>query len=99
MNDGNNAVFIENIYRTEKSHSFYFKKQDTTLAHNFPKYYSDVNKTTRFKTKTTRLKTKTEKFGLKTKTIGPITTYSLPTVSEIIFYSTIFYNLCTLSTS
>jgi len=46
-----------------------------------------------------RLKTKTEKFGLKTKTIGPITTYSLPTVNEIIFYSTIFYNLCTLSTS
>jgi len=48
---------------------------------------SDVNKTTRFKTKT------------KTKTVGPITTYSLPTVNEIIFYSTIFYNLCTLSTS
>jgi len=46
---------------------------------------SDVNKTTRFKT--------------KTKTIGPITTYSLPRVNEIIFYSTIFYNLCTLSTS
>ena len=44
---------------------------------------SDVNKTTRF----------------KTKTVGPITTYSLPTVNEIIFYSTIFYNLCTLSTS
>ena len=98
--------FLLKTYRTEKSHSFYFKKQDTTLAHNFPKYYSDVNKTTRFKTKTkghktktTRLKTKTEKFGLKTKTIGPITTYSLPTVNEIIFYSTIFYNLCTLSTS
>jgi len=35
---------------------------------------SDVNKTTRFKT--------------KTKTIGPITTYSLSTVNEIIFYST-----------
>jgi len=34
---------------------------------------SDVNKTTRFKTKT------------KTKTIGPITTYSLQTVNEIIF--------------
>jgi len=34
---------------------------------------SDVNKTTRFKSKA------------KTKTIGPITTYSLPTVSEIIF--------------
>ena len=46
---------------------------------------SDVNKTTRFKT--------------KTKTIGPITKYSLQTVNEIIFYSTIFYNLCTLSTS
>ena len=59
---------------------------------------SDVNKTTRFKTKA---KTKTEKFGLKTKTktIGPGTTYSIPTVNEIIFYSTIFYNLCTLSTS
>ena len=52
---------------------------------------SDVNKTTRFKTKA-----KTERH--KTKT-GPITTYSLPTVNEIIFYSTIFYNLCTLSTS
>jgi len=37
---------------------------------------SDVNKTTWFKTKT-------EKFGLKTKTktIGPVTTYSLPTVN------------------
>jgi len=59
---------------------------------------SDVNKTTRFKTKA---KTKTEKFGLKTKTktIGPGTTYSIPTVNEIIFYSTIFYNFCTLSTS
>ena len=45
---------------------------------------SDVNKTTRFKTKA---KTKTEKFGLKTKTktIGPGTTYSIPTVNEIIF--------------
>ena len=51
---------------------------------------SDVNKTTRFKTKA----------KTKTKTIGPITTsYSLPTVNEIIFYSTVFYNLCTLSTS
>ena len=38
---------------------------------------SDVTKTRRFKTKA---KTKT-----KTKTIGPITTYSLPTVNEIIF--------------
>jgi len=59
---------------------------------------SDVNKTTRFKTKA---KTKTEghKTKTKTKTIGPITTYSLQTVNEIIFYSTIFYNLCTLSTS
>ena len=37
---------------------------------------SDVNKTTRFKTKTE---------GHKTKTIGPITTYWLPTVNEIIF--------------
>jgi len=35
---------------------------------------SDVNKTTWFKTKT-------EKFGLKTNTIGPVTTYSLPTVN------------------
>ena len=60
------------------------------------RYSSDVNKTTRFKTKA---KTKTEKFGLKTKTIGPITTYSLPTVNEIIFYSITFYNFCTLSTS
>ena len=34
---------------------------------------SDVNKTTRFKTKA------------KTKTIGPGTTYSIPTVNEIIF--------------
>jgi len=43
---------------------------------------SDVNKTTRFKSKA---KTKTEGHKTKTKTIGPITTYSLPTVSEIIF--------------
>ena len=57
---------------------------------------SDVNKTTRFKTKA---KTKTEGHKTKTKTIGPITTYSLQTVNEIIFYSTVFYNLCTLSTS
>ena len=57
---------------------------------------SDVNKTTRFKTKA---KTKTEGHKTKTKTIGPITKYSLQTVNEIIFYSTIFYNLCTLSTS
>jgi len=39
---------------------------------------SDVSKTTRFKTKA------------KTKTVGPVTTYSLPTVNEIIFYSTVF---------
>ena len=57
---------------------------------------TDVNKTTRFKTKA---KTKTEGHNTKTKTIGPITTYSLPTVNEIIFYSTIFYNLCALSIS
>ena len=59
-------------------------------------HLSDVIKTTRFKIKA---KTKTE--GHKTKTIGvgPITTYSLPTVNEIIFYTTIFYNLCILSTS
>ena len=58
---------------------------------------SDVNKTRRFKTKA---KTKTEGHKTKTKTIGPITTtYSLPTVNEIIFYSTVFYNLCTQSTS
>ena len=31
----------------------------------------------------TKAKTKTE--GHKTKTIGPITTYSVPTVNEIIF--------------
>ena len=43
-------------------------------------WYYIVNKTTRFKTEA---KTKTE--GHKTKTIGPIATYSLPTVNEIIF--------------
>ena len=45
---------------------------------------SDVNKTTTFKTKA---KTNTEghKTKTKTKTIGPITTYSLQTVNEIIF--------------
>ena len=61
-----------------------------------PPHLSDVIKTTRFKIKA---KTKTE--GHKTKTIGvgPITTYSLLTVNEIIFYTTIFYNLCILSTS
>ena len=57
---------------------------------------SDVHKTTRFKT---NANTKTEGHKTKTKTIGPITTYSLLTVNEIIFYSTIFYNVCTLSTS
>ena len=61
---------------------------------------SDVNKTIRFKTKTEGHNTRPrpQVSRLKTKTIGPIATYLLQTVNEIIFYTTIFYNLCTLST-